>query len=128
MERPSSARGQQLMEESARLSRAFPTRWYSWQRRDRRDAVIILGIAAVAYGVGTAYDFALALFQFGIDHANYAADDIIFVVFVLGLAMMVYAFRRYRDVSREIKARTIAELQALNLARHDPLTGLPNRR
>jgi diguanylate cyclase (GGDEF)-like protein len=112
----------------ARLSRAFPTDWSSWQRRDRRDAVVILGIAAVAYGVGTAYDFALALFRFGIDHADHEADDIIFVVFVLGLAMMVYAFRRYRDVSREIKARTIAELQALNLARHDPLTGLPNRR
>jgi diguanylate cyclase (GGDEF)-like protein len=128
MERPSSAGVQQLMKWPARLSRALPTDWSSWQRRDRRDAVIILGIAVLAYSVGTAYDFALALFQFGIDHADHEADDIIFVVFVLGLAMMVYAFRRYRDVSREIKARTIAELQALNLARHDPLTGLPNRR
>ena len=113
---------------SARLSRALPADWSGWQRRDKRDAVIILAIAAVAYGVGTAYDVALHLFRFGIDHADYEVDDIIFVVFVLGLAMLVYGFRRYRDVSREIKARTIAERQALNLARHDPLTGLPNRR
>ena len=98
------------MKWSARLVRAFPTDWSSWQRRDKRDAVVILGIAVLTYAVGTAYDFALALFQFGIDHADYEADDIIFVIFVLGLAMMVYGFRRYQDVSREIKARTIAEL------------------
>src|SRR3984885_2863869 len=127
-ERPSPATVQQLMKLSARLSRAFPTDWFSWQRRDKRDAVVILGIAVLTYAVGTAYDFALALFQFGIDHADYEADDIIFVLFVLSLAMMVYGFRRYQDVSREIKARTIAELQARNLARHAPLTGLPNRR
>jgi diguanylate cyclase (GGDEF)-like protein len=128
MQRPPPAKVQQLMNWSARLSRALPADRSGWQRRDRRDAVIILGIAVVAYGVGTAYDVALHLFRFGIDHADYEVDDIIFVVFVLGLAMLVYGFRRYRDVSREIKARTIAERQALNLARHDPLTGLPNRR
>src|SRR5580692_3259637 len=116
------------MKWSARLVRAFPTDWSSWQRRDKRDAIVILGIAVLTYAVGTAYDFALALFQFGIDHSDYEADDIIFVLFVLSLAMMVYGFRRYQDVSREIKARTIAELEARNLARHDPLTGLPNRR
>jgi diguanylate cyclase (GGDEF)-like protein len=41
---------------------------------------------------------------------------------------MIYGFRRYRDLSREIGARVQAEQQALKLARHDPLTGLPNRR
>jgi diguanylate cyclase (GGDEF)-like protein len=41
---------------------------------------------------------------------------------------MVYGFRRYQDVSREIRARISAELEARNLARHDALTGLPNRR
>src|ERR1700722_7160830 len=128
MERPPSTRVQLPMKWSERLSHVFPIDWSGWRRRDKRDAVIILAIAAVAYCVGTAYDVALALFQFGIDHADHEVDDIIFVVFVLGLAMMVYAFRRYRDVSLEIKARTIAELQARNLARHDPLTGLPNRR
>ena len=51
-----------------------------------------------------------------------------FVVFMLSAAMMIYGFRRYQDLSREIKARTAAELDTRNLARHDPLTGLPNRR
>ena len=52
----------------------------------------------------------------------------IFVVFVMSVAMMAYALRRYQDLSREIKARISAELEARDLARHDPLTGLPNRR
>ena len=41
---------------------------------------------------------------------------------------MVYGFRRFQDTSREIKTRRDSELEAQNLARHDPLTGLPNRR
>jgi diguanylate cyclase (GGDEF)-like protein len=49
-------------------------------------------------------------------------------VFMLSAGLLIYGFRRYRDLSREIKARTAAELDARNLARHDPLTGLPNRR
>ena len=48
--------------------------------------------------------------------------------FVLGIPWMIYGFRRYQDLSGEIKARSAAELEARNLARHDPLTGLPNRR
>ena len=116
------------MKLSTRSSRAFPADWYGWRRRDKRDAIVILGIAALTYAMGTFYDVALTLFQFGIDHADREADDIIFVVFVIGIAMTVYGFRRYQDVSRESKARIIAELEARNLARHDPLTGLPNRR
>jgi diguanylate cyclase (GGDEF)-like protein len=53
---------------------------------------------------------------------------VIFVVFVMSVAMMAYTLRRYQDLSREIKARISAELEARDLARHDPLTGLPNRR
>jgi diguanylate cyclase (GGDEF)-like protein len=61
-------------------------------------------------------------------YEHWKADDIIFVTIVLGIAWIVYGFRRYQDVSHEIKARISAELEARALARHDPLTGLPNRR
>jgi diguanylate cyclase (GGDEF)-like protein len=113
-----------------RLADAFPSpgRWLDWRRRDVRDAIIIAGLAIFAFVVGTINDLTLALFQFGIDHADQEADDIIFVVFILGIAMTVFGFRRFQDLSREIKARTTAERVARDLARHDPLTGLPNRR
>jgi diguanylate cyclase (GGDEF)-like protein len=111
-----------------RLSRAVRADGFDWRRRDTRDAIVILALAAVGYVVAHFYQLPLRLFQFGIDHADWEADDLIFVVFVLSLAMIVYGFRRYRDLSHEIKARLSAELDTRNLARHDPLTGLPNRR
>ena len=111
-----------------RLADAFPSRWLDWRRRDVRDAVVIAGLAIFAFVVGTINDLTLALFQFGVAHADQEADDIIFVVFILGIAMTVFGFRRYQDLSREIKARIAAEWDARDQARHDPLTGLPNRR
>jgi diguanylate cyclase (GGDEF)-like protein len=116
------------MKISTRFTDAFPTQWFDWKRRDTRDAVVIVGIAIFAFVVGTINDLTLALFQFGVAHADQEADDIIFVVFILGIAMTVFGFRRYQDLSREIKARIAAEWDARDLARHDPLTGLPNRR
>jgi diguanylate cyclase (GGDEF)-like protein len=117
-----------IMKLSTRFADALPTQWFDWKRRDTRDAIVIVGIAIFAYAVGTFYDFALALFRFGIAHADQEADDIIFVVFILGIAMTVFGFRRYQDLSREIEARSAAERDARDLARHDSLTGLPNRR
>ena len=116
------------MKLSVRLSSCFSGDWSGSRRRDKRDAVVILGILSLTYVVGTAYDWAIKLFRFAVDHENWYIDDLLFMAFVLGLAMIVYGFRRYKDVSREIKARITAESEARNLARHDPLTGLPNRR
>src|SRR5450755_4302449 len=110
------------------LSRVLQTNWFDWRRPDRRDAVVLLGIAALSYVGAHDYDLAPKLFQLGIDYADWELDDIIFVAFVMSIAMMIYAFRRYRDISKEIKSRISAEAEARNLARHDPLTGLPNRR
>src|SRR5450631_4577574 len=78
-----------IMKLSTRLTYAFPNQWFDWKRRDTRDAIVIVGIAIFTYAVGTFYDFALTLFQFGIAHADQEADDIIFVVFILGIAMTV---------------------------------------
>jgi diguanylate cyclase (GGDEF)-like protein len=110
------------------LSQVFQANWFDLRRSDTRDAIILLGVAVLCY-VGThTYDLAPKLFQFGIDYAEWEIDDIIFVMFFMSIAVTVYAFRRYRDLSKEIKARIRAEFEARKLARHDPLTGLPNRR
>jgi diguanylate cyclase (GGDEF)-like protein len=106
----------------------FRADWFDWRRRDRRDAIVLLAIVVLTFGASDFYDLPSKLFQFGVDYAGWEVDDIIFVVFVSSLALMVYGFRRYQDISHEIKARISAELEARNLARHDPLTGLPNRR
>ena len=79
-----------IMKLSTRLTDAFPTRWLDWKRRDTRDAIVIVGLAIFTFVVGTINDLTLALFQFGIAHADQEADDIIFVVFILGIAMTVF--------------------------------------
>src|SRR5665213_467799 len=114
------------MKSSVRL--AFPTRWFDWKRRDTRDALVLLAIGIITFLLADRYDLPPHLLQFGLDYADWEMDDLIFVFFMLSAALMIYGFRRYQDLSREIKARTAAELEARNLARHDPLTGLPNRR
>jgi diguanylate cyclase (GGDEF)-like protein len=112
----------------AKLASIVQTDRSVWRRPDARDAVVLLGAAILSYAVAHAYDLAPKLFQLGIDYADWEIDNMIFVVFVMSIAMMIYAFRRYRDLSKEIKSRIGAELEARKLARHDPLTGLPNRR
>ena len=116
------------MKLSPELSRVLPTKWFDWRRPEARDAIVLFGAAILSYVAAHSYDLAPKLFQLGIDYAEWELDDIIFVVFVMSIAMVVYAIRRYRDLSKEIKARISKELEARNLARHDPLTGLPNRR
>jgi diguanylate cyclase (GGDEF)-like protein len=111
-----------------RADYAFRAGWFDWRRRDRRDAIVLLAIVVLTFAASDFYDLPTKLFQFGVDYADWQVDDIIFVMFVSSVALIVYGFRRYQDVSHEIKARISAELEARNLARHDPLTGLPNRR
>ncbi|RTE87848.1 GGDEF domain-containing protein, partial [Bradyrhizobium sp. LVM 105] len=71
------------------------------------------------------------LFQLGQRYADSALDDIVFIIivaFFLCVALTIFSVRRYRDLAHETKARAIAEGEARDLTRQDPLTGLPNRR
>lgn len=104
------------------------SRWSAWKQPHVRDALILTAIGLVTYAAAHFYELPPYLLQFGLDHADWEADDLIFVAFVLSAALVTYGFLRYRDLAREIKARIEAEEEARNLARHDPLTGLPNRR
>lgn len=107
--------------------RALPA-WIDWKFPATRDATVLLGVGIACYALAHSYDLPPHLLQFGLDHADWEVDDVIFVVFMLSVGFMVYGVRRYRELSIEMKARISAETEARNLARHDPLTGLPNRR
>ena len=113
---------------STQLTHSFSLQWVDWKRRDIRDALVLLAIGIVTFVLADAYDLPPHLLRFGLDYADWEMDDLIFAFFMLSVLMMIYGFRRYRDLSREITARATAERDARDLARHDPLTGLPNRR
>jgi hypothetical protein len=80
---------------------------FDWRHRHTRDALVILGIGAIIFALADIYQLPPHLLQFGLDHADWEVDDLIFVVFMLSAAMMIYGFRRYRDLAREIEARTL---------------------
>ena len=61
-------------------------------------------------------------------HEAWELDEFASVVFVGSFASIILLFRRSREMRREIDRREEAEELANKLARHDPLTGLPNRR
>jgi diguanylate cyclase (GGDEF)-like protein len=107
--------------------RSLPV-WLDWNFSATRDAFLLFGTGMVIFAVAHFYDLPPHLLQFGLDHKDWEVDDAIFVIFMLSVALIVYGFRRYRDLSAEIKARASAAVEARKLARHDPLTGLPNRR
>lgn len=55
-------------------------------------------------------------------------DRILTTALLLNIALMLFGWRRYADLKREVIERTEAEEHARMLAAKDPLTGLLNRR
>jgi diguanylate cyclase (GGDEF)-like protein len=99
-----------------------------WQRRDVTDALVLIGVLVVVFFLSDIYSLPPKLFQFALDNADWEIDDVLFVVTTLSVALLIYVNRRRQDLAKEIKARQAAEFESHRLARHDPLTGLPNRR
>ena len=109
-----------------RLRRAAA--WYRGRSRAMRD-LLVIGAGTIPFfmlirGVdvldrrygGTLHDF------------FWDNEEVVGFLFCLGVAFMIYAWRRFMDLRREMTQRQEAEMEAHRLARHDVLTGLPNRR
>src|ERR1700732_1141409 len=120
--------GSTVMNVSTPLSRVFRADWFDWRSAATRDSVALFVITVLAAVLTHFYELAPHLFQLGRDYAEWEFDDIIFVAFVLSIALTIFSVRRYRDLANELRARTISEREVRDLARHDSLTGLPNRR
>ncbi|MBB5705261.1 putative bifunctional diguanylate cyclase/phosphodiesterase [Sphingopyxis panaciterrulae] len=55
-------------------------------------------------------------------------DRMLAVALILNIALLLFGWRRYDDLNREVRERTEAEKRARWLADTDPLTGFLNRR
>jgi diguanylate cyclase (GGDEF)-like protein len=96
--------------------------------KSKLDALTITFCAAAVCLVEYHYDFAPLVLQFGLDHADWEIDNLLFTLVIMSVALVIFGYRRAKALSRAVDARKLAELDALRLARHDALTGLPNRR
>ena len=92
------------------------------------DAIVISIFCVIVFVVEYYNDLAPRLFQFGLDYREWEVDNLILVIFMMSIGLSVFSYRRVKELAIEMKARRGAELEAKKLARHDPLTGLPNRR
>jgi predicted signal transduction protein with EAL and GGDEF domain len=100
----------------------------AWRRRDVRDAVIIVVILTAQFAFFDLGDLFQKFADFAKEYEDWGVDDLVLLSFMLCISLMVFSFRRLQDLAREMKGRAAAEDLALKLARHDPLTDLPNRR
>ena len=57
-----------------------------------------------------------------------AGDNVLVPAFLLNIALILFGWRRYKDLTKEVEERAAAEQRANSLAVTDPLTGLLNRR
>jgi diguanylate cyclase (GGDEF)-like protein len=114
-----------------RLRIAMPRNWgrrVMTTSRAERD-VIALGIisAAILLFVGTGSQVLTRLVRHAL-FGEASADMLLTNALVLNIALIIFGWRRYTDLTREVAARREAEAAALRLADSDPLTGLLNRR
>jgi diguanylate cyclase (GGDEF)-like protein len=91
--------------------------------------IIIISILSVVIFIAEYFSHAAEhLFQFALDYKEWEVDNAIFVVTMMSVGFGIFSYRRVKELSVEMEARRNAERVAEKLARHDPLTGLPNRR
>jgi len=94
-------------------------------RRDLLTGGVTVAAIILFLGTGSsAITDALAKFSGNIENV----DRILSTAVILNIALLLFGWRRYLDLQREVSERTAAEERAHVLAARDPLTGLLNRR
>jgi diguanylate cyclase (GGDEF)-like protein len=98
------------------------------RRRVIAESVLsVLVLCALALTL-SAFDAFEHLHTFTRTHEGYELDEIFTAFLVLPLILLVFTARRLGDLKQEVIRRRSAEKKMRQLARMDPLTGLPNRR
>lgn len=87
-------------------------------------AIVILAILMFAGTGGTVLSDAIN----SISGQARAGDNVLVSAFLLNIALILFGWRRYKDLTKEVEERAAAEQRAHSLAVTDPLTGLLNRR
>ena len=93
-----------------------------------RDVVALgIAVAAIILFVGTAGSVLPKIVQSWLGTGP-APDGPLTTAVLLNIALVIFGWRRYADLQREVVVRRSAEAKARELAELDPLTGCLNRR
>lgn len=94
-------------------------------RRDILTGGIVVAALVLFIGSGTSVVTSALRIVAGVGGG---ADKTLTVALLLNIALILFGWRRYRDLNLEVEERTAAEERAQTLALRDPLTGFHNRR
>jgi diguanylate cyclase (GGDEF)-like protein len=91
--------------------------------------ILTLGIsmAAIIMFIGTGGQVMPKVVQ-SLQGVGVGPDQVLANALLLNIALIIFGWRRYRDLQEQVKVRSQAEIQARVLAETDPLTGCLNRR
>ena len=91
---------------------------------------IVMGgimVAAIVLFAGTGSSAMISAVQRLLGHHG-QTDNVLVVALLLNIALILFGWRRYIDLQKQVEERTAAEERAQVLAMRDPLTGFHNRR
>ncbi len=115
----------------AKLTNSRPARlaavWLA-RREGRRDLVALAGFVLCAYFISLQLDLFDYLMHLAIEHEDWELDEIFAGALVSTIGLFLFGLSRARATVRELRRRVAAEERSKELAMHDALTGLPNRR
>lgn len=99
-----------------------------WQSRAFMDAAWLCVLFGTVLIVSIHHEAFTYIANFSKTHERWELDEILTTLMIMPFALVIYAVRRLRETRRELTRRRAAEYAASQMALHDPLTGLPNRR
>jgi diguanylate cyclase (GGDEF)-like protein len=111
---------------SSLLSRAV--RQWTGRNEAQRDFAALCIFIVLAYLVSVQLDLFDTLHTFSAEHEDWELDEIFAGAIVSTIGLFLYGLSRARATVRELSKRVAAEEHAKEMAMHDALTGLPNRR
>lgn len=94
-------------------------------RREILSGAITVASILLFVGTGSAV-LSAALRQYF--HGGASTDKSLVIALLLNVALILFGWRRHRELAKEVTVRTAAEERAQILAARDPLTGFLNRR
>ena len=102
--------------------------WRSFRNPVLLEALFALAACAIAFWVGVRVDAFEAFAAFTDRHEAWQLDEILLVLAIMWIIGPAWLTRAVIRLRRAVAAQKRAEAEAARIARHDPLTGLPNRR
>ncbi|HEX4693475.1 putative bifunctional diguanylate cyclase/phosphodiesterase [Sphingomonas sp.] len=99
----------------------------SGARRDLMSGAITVSAIVMFVGTGSAA-LSMIVSNYVTGKGNGANDQTLIIAMLLNVALILFGWRRHRDLAREVSERAAAEERANILASKDPLTGFLNRR